>query len=40
MVEAGKDIRKRRKLFDENVQSVLQNANLKDFNDVTMVSKK
>ena len=40
MVEAGKDISKRRKVFDENVKSVLQNADLKDFNDVTMVSKK
>lgn len=40
MVEAGKDMMRRRNVFDENVKSVLENAELKDFNDVSLVSKK
>ena len=40
MVEAGKNLLKRRKNFDENFKSVLQNSELKDFNEVSMVSKK
>lgn len=37
MVEDGKDLEKRRKLFDENVKSVLEIQELNDFNDVGLV---
>ena len=40
MVEAGKDLMNRRKIFDENFKSVLKKSKLMDFNDVSMVSKK
>ncbi|PWA39314.1 hypothetical protein CTI12_AA573110 [Artemisia annua] len=38
MVEDGKDLMKRTKEFDDNLHSVLEIAELKDLNDVTMMT--
>lgn len=36
----GRELEKRRRNFEENLNSVLETADLKDLNDVGLVSKK